>query len=1309
MVNRETRGQGELMAVGRISGPLLKDNLLRDGVNLAFENDLLYLDVINNRIGVKTASPAYDLDINGTTRTTNLEVTTQADIASFTISGNTIASSNGTINLVPAAGTPVVYQAKLVLDDLQISTNTIEITTADTDLNFETLGAGTVNVNNNMLVNGNIHATGNITADGDIQIGSADQTGGNADTITFNAEILSDIIPDNDNTYDLGSDPTTGGKAWRNVFATNVTTTSVTVTDLTVNDTLDVSGTATFNGNVTLGTNSNNTVTFTGTINSDLIPTTNNFYDIGTSALRWADSYFNRVEIDSLVIDNNVISTTANGDDLILSANGAGRIYIPSNDVQIDQALTVDGYTTLHGVSVTGDITQTGAVIQTGDYTQTGNTIITGNLTVSTYGQFEKIRVDGNVISTTATGEDLQLEANTTGKIYVPNNDVLFNQNLTVNGIATIDELSVTNTITAGSLSTGDLVIENNSITTLAGVDLQLSANGTGRIYIPSNDVQIDQALTVSGATALAGTTIVGDVTHTGNVTQTGDYTQIGNTEITGNLTVSTYGQFEKIRVDGDTISSATDTDLKLEANGAGRVYIPNDNVLISQNLTVNGTATISDLTVTNTLTAGALSDGDILIQNNVITTQITNHDLELSANGTGRIYIPSNDVQINQALTVSGTTTLKTTTVVGDVTHTGNVTQTGDYTQTGNTEITGNLTISTYGQFEKIRVDGDTISTTFLNADLKLEASGTGRVYVPNDNVLISQNLTVNGTATISDLTVTNTLTAGALSDGDILIQNNVITTQLTDHSLELSANGSGLISIPSNDVQIDQALSVNGDTTLKATTVVGDINHTGDVTQLGDYTQTGDTAITGNLTVSTFGQFEKIRIEGNTISGTAVGDVILEANGSGIISIPSNDVEISQDLTVLGTVDVNSVSVTTSVTAATFDTGDITIQGNTITTNLTNSNLELNASGLSIVTIPNNDVLFGQALTVTQDLTVTTGTTYLKDVDVTGDITQTGDWDQTGDFTTSGSVYVTGNITGNGDLILPDITISGNEITTTTLNTDLDLRANGTGDVIFEQLRVTNNNIQATATNADITLTPQGTGSVIVSSNQSVIIPVGTTDQRPASPVAGMIRYNTELNRYEGYNASYSKWLQLSGVEDYDGNTKITAELTPGANDNIIRFYANGNLTATIDATKLYAEKITTDGIEINNNSISAINTNTDINLTTAGTGGVKIGNLRIRNNTITNTSSGAVTEFAETGTGYVKIAGTTGVVIPVGDNTTRPLTPVLGMMRFNTFYAIIEVWDGSNWINVAGTASGINITQATELGIVSALLYG
>ena len=68
------------MAIGRISGPLLKANLLREGVNLAFENDLLYLDVVNSRIGINKSDPQYDLDVTGTTRAPSLEVSTLANI-----------------------------------------------------------------------------------------------------------------------------------------------------------------------------------------------------------------------------------------------------------------------------------------------------------------------------------------------------------------------------------------------------------------------------------------------------------------------------------------------------------------------------------------------------------------------------------------------------------------------------------------------------------------------------------------------------------------------------------------------------------------------------------------------------------------------------------------------------------------------------------------------------------------------------------------------------------------------------------------------------------------------------------------------------------------------------------------------------------------------------------------------------------------------------------------------------------------------------------------------------------------------------
>jgi hypothetical protein len=54
------------MAIGRISGQMLKANLLRSGTDLAFETDLLVLDVTNSRIGIGTASPQRKLHINDT-------------------------------------------------------------------------------------------------------------------------------------------------------------------------------------------------------------------------------------------------------------------------------------------------------------------------------------------------------------------------------------------------------------------------------------------------------------------------------------------------------------------------------------------------------------------------------------------------------------------------------------------------------------------------------------------------------------------------------------------------------------------------------------------------------------------------------------------------------------------------------------------------------------------------------------------------------------------------------------------------------------------------------------------------------------------------------------------------------------------------------------------------------------------------------------------------------------------------------------------------------------------------------------------
>jgi hypothetical protein len=130
----------------------------------------------------------------------------------------------------------------------------------------------------------------------------------------------------------------------------------------------------------------------------------------------------------------------------------------------------------------------------------------------------------------------------------------------------------------------------------------------------------------------------------------------------------------------------------------------------------------------------------------------------------------------------------------------------------------------------------------------------------------------------------------------------------------------------------------------------------------------------------------------------------------------------------------------------------------------------------------------------------------------------------------------------------------------------------------------------------------------------------------------------------------------------------------------------------------------------LTISGNTVSATNPNTNINFNTSGTGGVLLGNLLFTNNTITNTVSNAVTTFAETDSGYVQVTGTNGIVIPVGNNSNYPsnLYTTTGMMRFNTDQQYVEVYNGTAWVPVSGTATGVTIAQANDiaLGIVLSL---
>ena len=278
------------MAIGRISGQLLKSNLLRSGVDLAFETDLLYLDVVNSRIGIRTAAPTTDLDVNGHTHTTNLTVDNQVNVGDLHFTGNTITSDSATIRFEAAAGEPTVYHSRLQIDDLQLQGNKISTTVSNSSIELDPNGTGTVNIIANTNITGNLDVTGNINATGNVVIGGNIQIGDAlSDQIIFNASIKSDLVPETDAIYDIGSSV----YRWRAVYTKELYTTSAYLPSIQV-------------GNLTLA---NDTITTPTGVDLRLEGN-------GTGAVR----------IGNFKIVNNSITNIISGAESLISQTGTGYV-----------------------------------------------------------------------------------------------------------------------------------------------------------------------------------------------------------------------------------------------------------------------------------------------------------------------------------------------------------------------------------------------------------------------------------------------------------------------------------------------------------------------------------------------------------------------------------------------------------------------------------------------------------------------------------------------------------------------------------------------------------------------------------------------------------------------------------------------------------------------------------------------------------------------------------------------------------------------------------------------------------------------
>ena len=1419
------------MAVGRISGPLLKANLIRNGIDLSFETDLLYLDVNNQRIGVKNTAPQYELDVSGTTRTTDLIVDNIADIADINISGNTISTSQPYLNL--ATLDSIVALNKIRIDSIDIEGNAISTNDTNANLEFRPNGTGSVDIHSDLNVDGNIYATGNITADGNITIGDQD-----TDNVVFNAEIASDLIPDQDRGFDLGSDPSTGGKEWRDIYVGRIFASSLDTGDAII-------------GGVDITLRHFNT------------------YYVAENG---DDGNYGNHILDPFASLSHALSVATAGDTIhiypgvyteafpltipagvTVKGEGIRSVTIqPTPATHMESAFLLNGETTVEDLTITGfystpgDLTTGNAFQYAPNYTATSRSPYIRNVTVITQGGSTTVEdprgfnsgnagrgvyLDGAVASSTSANTALLFHSVT---FITPGVDAI-----TMTNGARVEWLNSFTYFANRSMYAYDstqgrrgagktkLTLSGITGTFTAGNTLTITSTDASTVLTGTIDSVDGNDVYVSGYLDFAGFDLtpqsITDGTATATTIDSFDLREFG-AEVRLIASASVYGNFGLVGQGPGVIMYAIGHNVAYIGNGkeatnevesviqANEIVEIDDAKIRYNSVDHKGDFRVGDLFYVNQETGSvtfAVSDFEINTENGVTFTtgsdstfidgtKIETGDWRISdktietltqdANfqaGSGEINLDG-DVNVTGSLDVTGDVTIGGNITIGDeatdtiqiiagidsdiIPKVDRTYDLGTASKRWNNLYVNNvfldsLTTTGSAQFEEILINDNFITTTSSNVDLELRASGTGEIVVPDNDVRIVNDLTVNADITANNVNVSGTTTADKFSTGDILIDDNYIETTQTNSDLTLRAAGTGTVHIPSNDLEVEQDLIVRGVTNLLDTSIQGNLTQVGDTTQTGNINLTGNLGITGNITVSGIAQFEDIKVETNFITTTqSNADLELRATQFGDILIPNNNLHITNDLIVDGTITVGDINSVGTITANRFSTGDILIDDNFVTTTSSNSNLELRANGTGEVYIPSNDVVIDNNLTVNGD-------TNLKGTTIVGDITHTGNTTQTGDINLTGNLDVTGEVIISASLIqFEDIQISGNRITTTESNSNLDLRANGTGkiyipdnNVVIENnlavngtitvgniastgtitansfstgdILIDDNYITTTLSNSNLELRANGTGSIIIDTftiNDNTIstsgdfiidpgsdlininatgalkLPTGTTLERPTE-AAGQIRFNSDLARFEGYNGT--NWINLKGVEDLDGDTKVTAEITEGANDGIVRFYVNGSVLATIDNTRLTAPQVQIDDIKIDGNVIETTTVDTDLELTANGTGTINFDNFAFKDSSITNTVTNSITTFANTGDGYVKFGGSYGVVLPIGTSGQRPPLAYTetGQMRFNTQDSRVEIWDGSNWVSVAGSSSGITRGDAEEIALATVLVLG